>query len=303
MFEPERWIEMFVFRYDRPWPGGEPYRIDPSDGFLGLGIAGALALLVTATRYVRAGVALLCGVGLVICIWALQVYMPPAGQHWGMRDAVRAYYTQRTIYGEKVAYFGDAQLVDEWARASDRRTFETFVPDTLYLGQPMTITLQVYKPEDEKSQPEEVVLVGTTTAIGDHSVEVTLGKGERAKLQPLLARGSRNPKRGRPPIHLVDADRLFGWQLYWRGENFWSGGEIWGYLPETKTSLNKPDNVQFLAYLNDRARAPLGRRYFVVTEAGKITSVRTILPTQRAKDTFEVIETTSNKFSLAAFYL
>ena len=25
MWEPERWIEMFVFRYDRPWPSGEPW--------------------------------------------------------------------------------------------------------------------------------------------------------------------------------------------------------------------------------------------------------------------------------------
>ena len=30
MWEPERWIEMFVFRYDRPWPSGEPWSIDPS---------------------------------------------------------------------------------------------------------------------------------------------------------------------------------------------------------------------------------------------------------------------------------
>jgi len=312
MFEPERWIEMFVFRYDRPWPAGEPYRIDPSDGFLGLGIAGAVALLVTATRYVRVGVAMLCGVGVAICIWALQVYMPLAGQHWGMRDAVRTYYEQRTIYGEKLVYFGDAQFADDWAKSSeaspegrDRRTFETFVPDALHLGQPMTITIQINKPDpnDERVMLDELTLNGTTTAIGDHSVEVTLGPGERAKLRPLLARSATSTKRGRPPIQLVDADRLFGWQLYWRGENFWSGGEIWGWLPESKTSLNKPDNVEFLKYLNDRSRAPLGRRYFVVTESGKITSVRSILPTQRAKDSFEVIDTTSNKFSLAAFYL
>ena len=36
MHEPERWIEMFVYRYDRPWPAAEPYAIDPSDGVLGL---------------------------------------------------------------------------------------------------------------------------------------------------------------------------------------------------------------------------------------------------------------------------
>src|SRR5207244_9197772 len=38
MHEPERWIEMFVFRYDRPWPNGEPWSIDVSDGLLALGL-------------------------------------------------------------------------------------------------------------------------------------------------------------------------------------------------------------------------------------------------------------------------
>ena len=104
-------------------------------------------------------------------------------------------------------------------------------------------------------------------------------------------------------MRVVDADRLIAWQLYWRGENFWSGDEIWGWLPEQKTSLNKTDNVEFLKYLNDKTRAPVGRRYFILTEAGKITSVRAVLPTQRARDSFEVIDTTSNKFSIAAFYL
>jgi hypothetical protein len=55
--------------------------------------------------------------------------------------------------------------------------------------------------------------------------------------------------------------------------------------------------------LNDRTRAPLGRRYFVITEAGKLMSLRSMLPTQRARDSFEVLDTTSNKFALGAFYL
>jgi hypothetical protein len=70
-----------------------------------------------------------------------------------------------------------------------------------------------------------------------------------------------------------------------------------------KTGFGKTDNVDFLKYLNDRTKAPLGRRYFIVTEAGRATSVRAMLPTQRARDTFEVLDTTSNKFSMVAFYL
>ena len=312
MFEPERWIEMFVFRYDRPWPNAEPYAVDLSDGILALGVAAAIAIVIAATPFVRLGVGLVCAAGLAICIWCLQVYMPLAATHWGMRQAARTYYEQRSIYGEKLVYFGDAQLYEEWANAGDQRTFQTFVPDTLHLGQPMTITIQVNKAEDERIMEHELVLVGTVTAIGEHSVEVTLNPNERAKLAPALARGAaalKKPgKRGRSPVRAVDADRLIAWQLYWRGEQFWSGGEIWAYspssvLPEMKTSFVNTNNVEFQKYINDRTRTPLGRRYFVITEAGRITSVRAMLPTQRARDSFEVIDTTSNKFSIAAFYL
>ena len=348
MAEPERWIEMFVFRYDRPWPGTEPYSIDPSDGFLALGLAAAIALVVAATRWVRTGVAALCLSGLAICVWSLQVYMPLAGTHWGMREAVTAYYAQRTIYGEKLVYFGAPQLADEWADAGDTRTFETAIPDALQLGQPMTITIQINKAEDERIVEHEIVLSGTATAIGDHSVEVTLLPNERAKLAPTLVRadevraelaripdqidqlsdqldkvdttsGGDQRRRAiqsetdelkrrlanvpRAPIRAVDADRLIAWQLYWRGEQFWSGGEIWSWLPEMKVSFPNTNNVEFLKYINDRSRAPLGRRYFVITEASRITSVRASLPTQRARDSFEIVDTTSNKFSIAAFFL
>jgi 4-amino-4-deoxy-L-arabinose transferase-like glycosyltransferase len=301
MHEPERWIEMFVFRYDRPWPSSEPWLIDPSDGFLGLGVAAAIALAVAA-RWSRLGVLALGATGLAICVWSLQVYMPLAGTHWGMGDAVREYYDERTIYGEKRVYFGLGQLHDDWNGAGERWTFDSHIPETLHLGQPMTLKIQVKKADDERMTEQELTLVGSATAIRDHTVEVTLAPGERAKLDPLIARGKAGP-RGRRPLRAVDADRLVAWQLYWRGENFWSGDEIWGFLPETKTAFVKTDNVEFNKYINDRTRAPLGRRYFLITEAGRIASVRSQLPTQRARDTYEVINTVSNKFSLAAFWL
>ena len=134
----------------------------------------------------------------------------------------------------------------------------------------MTLRLEVHKAEDERLTEQDLALVGTATRIGDHSVEVTLAPGERARLEPLLARGKTGP-RGRPPVRVVDADRLIAWQLYWRGENFWSGDEIWGYPPEMKTAFKEANNTAFTKYINDRARAPLGRRYFLVTEAGRIT--------------------------------
>ena len=307
MWEPKRWVEMFTYRYDRPWPDAEPYAIDPSDGFLGLTALGCAAIALAATRLRRLAIGALAIAGLATCIWALQVYMPDAGTHWGMRSAMRTYYEQRDIYGEKRVYFGARQAVDALGELPTVYSFETFVPDRLTVGQPMTITLQQNKTSDERAQEAEVHLLGTATAIGDHEVTVTLGPGEQEKLRAFVAdcrtRLKGEPDSGRPMFHYVDADRLLAWQLYWRGENFWSGDEIYGWPNELKTGFEKNDNVDFLKYLNDRTRAPLGRRYFVVTEAGRATSVRSLLPTARGKDSFEVLDTASNKFSLVGFYL
>jgi hypothetical protein len=310
MWEPDRWIEMFVFRYDRPWPSAEPYAIDPSDGFFVLGILGAIALVMASLRWRKIGVGALCVAGLAICIWSLQAYMPDAGKHWGMRDALRTYYKQRTIYGEKIVYFAPYQAYDDWhatqVSGGDkiRHTFKTMIPDTLHIGQPMMIRVQLNKADKEEVVEQETGMVGTVTRIGDHDVEVTIPQSERAKIDALVAKGkTEKRKRVRAPIRVVDADRLIAWQLYWRGENFWSGDEIFGPVPEMRTGFNKPDNGDFLKYLGDRAKAPPGRRYFLVTEGGRATSVRGVLPTTRAKESFEVVDTTSNKFSLVSFTL
>lgn len=304
MWEPERWIEMFVFRYDRPWPQNEPWQVDPSDGFLGLGIVASIALALAALPWRRLGVAALGIAGFAICVWCLQAYMPDAGKHWGMREGVRAYYEQRTIYGQKNIYYGPRQFADEWAGVKDRWTFETMIPDTLHVGQPMTIRVEVRRDNDDKQIEHEMGMVGTVTAIGDHSVTVTFAPGERQKIDALVAVGKKaKQRRVPPPIRVLDCDRLLAWQLYWRGENFWSADELFGPVPEMKTGFNKTDNVDFTKYLNDRTKAPLGRRYFIITEAGRATSMRSLLPTTRAKESFEVVNTESNKFTLVSFYL
>lgn len=339
MHEPERWIEMFVYRYDRPWPNA-PYEVDPSDGVLALGLTAVIALIVLA-KLPRLGAVLVGAAGLAICVWALQAYMPHAGTHWGMREAMRTYYEQRTIYGHTRVYFGPGQCADR-AHVADTYRFETFVPDTLHLGQPMKLDLRLHKATDVKVQDVKVEALGTVTAIGDHEVTFALVPGERAKVQGFVdecrrrvrdnerqraelgkqaraAKGTGAAKlkaelarkidalarelAGRPPLAVVDADRLLAWQLYWRGENFWSGGEIWGLLPEMKTSFVPANNTALQKYLNDRTLAPLGRRYFVITEAGRIMGFTSLAPTTRARETYQVLDTTSNKFSIAAFYL
>jgi hypothetical protein len=366
MFEPDRWIEMFVFRYDRPWPTAEPYAIDVSDPVLALGLIAAASIAITATPLRRVGVALIGASALAICVWALQVYMPIAGTHWGMREAMRTYYDQRSIYGEKIVYFGARQAAAAWAeRASTLYEFESFVPQTLHVGQPMTITIQVNKPTDDRIVETEIGMTGTLTAIDGTRLEVTLAPDQHQLLAPIFERAREQaaqepavakrtdelsdqvdaladqfeaasdaerkalgPKleaarrqledsrrllievseSRRRPLRAVDADRLIAWQLYWRGEQFWSGGEIWAFspsqaLPEMKTSFVNTNGVEFQKYLGDRARMPLGRRYFLVGEGGRIPSVRAQLPTARARDTFEVLDNTSNKFGIAAFWL
>jgi 4-amino-4-deoxy-L-arabinose transferase-like glycosyltransferase len=310
MFEPERWIEMFVFRYDRPWPTTEPYAVDVSDGLLALGIAGVLAICV-ATQLPRIGVALIGLVAVAITIWSLQAYMPHAGTHWGMREAVRTYYEQRSIYGHTRVYFGAGQCVAN-VKASDTYTFETFIPETMQIGQPMKLDLRLHKASDTKAQETRVEAAGAVTKIGAHSVTFKLFDGERGKVQGFIddcKRRTANPKGkgelqfGRPPVEVVDADRVFAWQLYWRGENFWTGGEIWGFLPEHKTSFVPANNTEILKYLNDRTKAPLGRRYFVLSELTRINAFTQVAPTIRSKETFQLLDTTSNKFAIAAFYL
>jgi 4-amino-4-deoxy-L-arabinose transferase-like glycosyltransferase len=304
MWHPEHLIELFVFRYDRPWPANDPWAIEPSDAFLVLGLIAAAALAIAALPWRRFGVAALAVASLAICVWGLQVYMPIAGRHWGMREAVRAYYKERTIYGCKTIYYSTRQFADEWAGIRDRWTFETMIPDTLYVGQPMTVRIEVRKASDSNVAEHEMAMIGTVSRIGTHEVEVTLPPAERAKVDALERIGKTAKRRAvPPPTRIVDADRLIAWQLYWRGENFWTADELFGPVPEMRTGFNKTDNVDFTKYVNDRTRAPLGRRYFIITEAARASSMRSLLPTTRAKESFEVVDTTSNKFTLVSFWM
>jgi 4-amino-4-deoxy-L-arabinose transferase-like glycosyltransferase len=306
MFEEKQWVEMFIFRYDRPWPSASPWSIDSSDGFLMLGLAAAASVALLATRWRRIAVASVCAAGLAIALWSMHVYMPIAGNHWGMREAIRSYYRERRIDGPRVIYFGARQLYDEWKSRPEAYSFDVFVPDRLVEGQPMSIRLTVNRIGEPRVTDSDTVMVGTVTRITEHRVTIAIPNAEMQKLEPVLAAGAREARaqgEGRKPVRVIEGDRLIAWQLYWRGENFWSGDEIFGWLPENKVAFIKTDNVAFTKYINDRTLCPLGKRYFVVTESGRALGLRSSLPTERAKKTFEIIDTSSNKFTMVAFYL
>jgi hypothetical protein len=167
----------------------------------------------------------------------------------------------------------------------------------------MTVTIQINKADDEKVVQEEITLIGSAVAVGDHSIDIKIEPAEMRKLARPLEKAAGGKRGQRRPISAVDADRLLAWQLYWRGENFWSGGEIWPWLVEMKTSFPNPNNVEFNKYINDRNRAPLGRRYFVITEGGRLNSMKSLLPTPRARESFEILDMTSNKFGIGVFEL
>jgi 4-amino-4-deoxy-L-arabinose transferase-like glycosyltransferase len=310
MFEEKQWVEMFIFRYDRPWPTAAPWSIDASDGFLGLGLFGAASVALLATRWRRAAVAAVCTAGLASALWAMHVYMPIAGDHWGMREAIRTYYRERHIEGPRIIYFGADQLAQEWGHRPREYAFDVFVPDRLALGQPMTVRLTVNRATEPRTTESDTLLRGSVTKIGDHTVTVRFPQAELEQLEPLLKAGQLAARKPRGklqepprPVRVIEGDRLIAWQLYWRGENFWSGDEMYGWLPENKVAFIKTDNVAFTKYINDRTLAPLGKRYFVVTEAARAQGLRGSLPTERAQKTFEILDTSSNKFTTVSFTL
>src|SRR5690606_27273278 len=109
-------------------------------------------------------------------------------------------------------YFSARQVYDDWHDAKDRWTFETMIPDTLHIGQPMTIRVQLNRPDKPDIVEQEMGMIGTVTRIGDHEVEVTLAPSERTKIDALVAKGrAEKPRRVHSPIRVVEADRLIAW--------------------------------------------------------------------------------------------
>lgn len=298
--EHELIIEMFVYRYDRPWPSGAPWLVDASDAFLGFGLAATSALLLFCVpRARRLGLVAFAAVAVAYSLWTSNVYMRYAGTHWGMREAMQTYYRQRQIHGIDIRYYGARQLADEWADFRGPYLIESVLPEHFGPGQPMTIHIEVA--DNAGVVAHEIDLFGTVSEIGEHRFWVDIPAEELAKLAPHVERGRAEPEPRMRPWKQVNADRLIAWQLYWRGENFWSNDEIWGRLDDTKTAFKDTDNKAFLSYLDGPDRK--NRRYFLITESGRARGLKNVLPTQQAKDTYEILDTTSNKFTLLTFVL
>jgi hypothetical protein len=112
-----------------------------------------------------------------------------------------------------------------------------------------------------------------------------------------------NPTPGRRWL-TVDADRLIS-KLYWRGESFYSTGEVWNPRVEDMRAvfheLNDADNKKFTEWV--KPRVGQGRKWWIVTEKGRVAGLKGMLPGPLAQETYREETNDSVFFGLASFTL
>jgi 4-amino-4-deoxy-L-arabinose transferase-like glycosyltransferase len=91
------------------------------------------------------------------------------------------------------------------------------------------------------------------------------------------------------------AERLIAWQLYWRGETFYTQNEIYEGPMESRTVFLGNRNAEDLqAYLGRNT----GKRMFFVVERGRFDQLRGLLP-EAARPSLKIVHEKNNKFYLA----
>jgi len=93
-------------------------------------------------------------------------------------------------------------------------------------------------------------------------------------------------------------ERLVAWQMYWRGETFYSSNEIYDpKLPrEEKTVFLQERNVE---NLQEWLRHHGGQRVFFVVERARMPTLQSLMVNPSAKQTLHIVDDTNNKFVLA----
>jgi 4-amino-4-deoxy-L-arabinose transferase-like glycosyltransferase len=296
--EQKQFIELYIYRYDRAWPSGEPWYLDLGSSFLWFGAAFAAAmLLLLVHRFRRYSVAFLLALATVFALWTMNVYMPAAAPHWGQMALHETYYADREIHGMDLQYYGLRDLADEWSGTGDLMV-ESALPRDFAAGAAMRVQIFL---KGAGIPDETIVLAGSVSRVGENKFWIAIPSSERNKLSDLIAQGKGQRKAARRPWRQVNADRLIAWQLNWHGEDFWSNGEMYGEREDAKTIFKLIDNTVFLEWINNPERA--GRTFFIITEASRAKSLQSVLPTQSAKDSLEILDTSCNKFTLVRFTL
>jgi hypothetical protein len=94
-------------------------------------------------------------------------------------------------------------------------------------------------------------------------------------------------------------ERLLVWQMYWRGENFYTQNEIYEGPPAERTIFLGDRNVENLKAWMEHHR---GRRAFFLIERVRMSSVEGMVPAD-AKPSLKIVDDSNMKFVLAAIQL
>jgi 4-amino-4-deoxy-L-arabinose transferase-like glycosyltransferase len=93
-------------------------------------------------------------------------------------------------------------------------------------------------------------------------------------------------------------DRIVAWQMYWRGETFYTENELFDpKLPrEEKSVFCFERNVE---NLQEWLKKHQGVHTYFVIEKARVESLRSLMPYPQGKQTLKVVDDTNNKFVLA----
>jgi len=101
--EQKQLIELFIYRYDRPWPTNAPWEVDVGGPFLWFAVVFSVLLLLLGVGRIRRYVVIgLLGTALVFAYWCMTGYMSAAAAHWGQGALHQTYLQKRQIHGVAV---------------------------------------------------------------------------------------------------------------------------------------------------------------------------------------------------------
>jgi 4-amino-4-deoxy-L-arabinose transferase-like glycosyltransferase len=300
----ERFTFLFTYRYDRDWPYEPPWSIDLTPWvavFAGLFL---VALVLLATRFRRLGVYGLLGSGAGFMAFLGMIYLTAAAPHWGQRDLHQVYYAHRDIQGIDLYYFGGRELAEDWKGPPRDLEVRSYVPDTLRVGAPMKVGWKLLKGRNTVVEQGELTGKVATLDAENDRFTIALDPGEWDKMAAIAQKNPAAAPARRRRLE-VRADRMLAWQLFWRGENFYSGGEIWrDYEPDMQTVFNEyidTGEVKFKTYLESHRKK--GVRVWAITELRSLAQLKGKLPTEASRKTFRQRSESSNKFGLVSYQL
>jgi 4-amino-4-deoxy-L-arabinose transferase-like glycosyltransferase len=93
-------------------------------------------------------------------------------------------------------------------------------------------------------------------------------------------------------------ERLVAFQMFWRGESFYTSNEIYEGPQEERTVFDNDDNEETIKQFRGWIERNRGRRHFFLFENARENQVKLALPPE-VQPTFRVLDRTNNKFVLA----